>query len=303
LSFCWACRLARSCAAAFHAGPRHACSSAPAITGTVSTQGDIVLGGALVSLLNRDGEVASLRSDGEVPSSSTPSRSVPIRLSWRSTAFDTLTLPVTVVGGQAVTLKADLRIAAVSGAGGRGGDNDRAGAPTGTLATSDALTGKELDEITGGGGFQSALRLAGQRHRSPLAASVSRDPAVAGLRATGVRRLRRSGDRPLGLASPTMRSTPVTVLPNPHRRRARPFLVGLVLCLYRRAGDRWKTRLNNLDPCSRTKRGSPINITGISAFSPRAEMVGRSSRTSCSCSRRCSIATAPTMCRAGRRTN
>ena len=37
---------------------------APATSGVVSTQGDIVLGGAVVSLLNRDGEVASDVSDG-----------------------------------------------------------------------------------------------------------------------------------------------------------------------------------------------------------------------------------------------
>jgi hypothetical protein len=66
----------------------------------------------------------------------------------------------------------------------------------------------------------------------------------------------------------------VTVLPNPYAVEYGRFSSGLVLIRTRRAGDEWKTRLNNLDPAFRTKRGSPFHVTGISAFSPRAETGG-----------------------------
>lgn len=110
--------------------PRTSCApvpSAPSISGVVSTQGDIVLGGALVSLLNRDGEVASYVFDGEgafrFDTVAPGAYTIVVALD----GFDTLTLPVAVAGGQPVALKADLRIAAVSECG-RSGDDDGTGA-------------------------------------------------------------------------------------------------------------------------------------------------------------------------------
>jgi len=42
----------------------------------------------------------------------------------------------------------------------------------------------------------------------------------------------------------------------------------------RRAGDQWKTRLNNLDPTFRTARGTMFDIKGVGAFAPRLETGG-----------------------------
>ncbi|MEQ1728045.1 MAG: TonB-dependent receptor, partial [Vicinamibacterales bacterium] len=249
-------------------------TSAPSITGVVSTQGDIVLGGALVSLLNRDGEVASYVSDGEgafrFDAVGPDSYTIVVALD----GFDTLTLPVTVVTGQAVTLKADLRIAAVSERVDVVATTTALVPSVGTLAASDALTGKELDEISGGGGLQSALRLLASvievpggvsiKGGRPSQASVQLGPGAFVDPATGLSQV----------SLPDDAIDSVTVLPNPYAVEYGRFSSGLVLIRTRRAGDKWRTRLNNLDPSFRTKRGSPINITGISAFSPRAETGG-----------------------------
>ncbi len=188
--------------------------------------------------------------------------------------FETLTLPVTVVSGQAVALKADLRIAAVSERVDVVATSTALVPSTGTLAASDALTGKELDEISGGGGLQSALRLLASvievpggvsiKGGRPSQASVQLGPGAFVDPATGLSQV----------SLPDDAIDTVTVLPNPYAVEYGRFSSGLVLIRTRRAGDRWRTRLNNLDPSFRTKRGSPINITGISAFSPRAETGG-----------------------------
>ncbi len=248
--------------------------SAMSISGVVSTQGDIVLGGALVSLLTGDGEVASYVSDGEggfrfdavAPGSYT--------LVVALDGFDTLTVPLTVAGVQPVEVKADLRIAAVSERVEVVANTTALVPSTGTLAGGDALTGKELEEITGGGGFQSALRLLASvievpggvsiKGGRPSQASVQLGPGAFVDPATGLSQV----------SLPDDAIDSVTVLPNPYAVEYGRFSSGLVLIRTRRAGDRWRTRLNNLDPSFRTKRGSPFNITGISAFSPRAETGG-----------------------------
>lgn len=249
-------------------------ASAPAITGIVSTQGDIVLGGALVSLRTREGDVASYVSDGDgafrFDGVGPGSYTIVVALD----GFDTLTLPVTVVSGQTVALKADLRIAAVSERVDVVAPTTALVPSTGTLASSDALTGKELEEISGGGGVQSALRLLASVIEVPGGVSIKGGrPSQASVQlgagtfvdpATGLSQV----------SLPDDAIDTVTVLPNPYAVEYGRFSSGLVLIRTRRAGDRWKTRLNNLDPSFRTQRGSAIHITGISAFSPRAETGG-----------------------------
>jgi hypothetical protein len=66
----------------------------------------------------------------------------------------------------------------------------------------------------------------------------------------------------------------VTVLPNPYAVEYGRFSSGLVLIQTRRATDVWKTRINKLEPSFRTKRGEPLNIVGVSSFSPRVETGG-----------------------------
>ncbi len=250
-------------------------AQAPSITGTVTTQnGAIPLGGALVSLVSRErGEVGTYTSDGDgnfrfdnVPAGA-------YTLVATLEGFDTLTQEVTVTAGQTTAVKADLRIATVS---------ERVDViastailpTTGTLTASDGLTGRELEEIAGGGGLQSALRLLASvievpggvsiKGGRPSQASVQLGPGAFVDPATGLSQV----------SLPDDAVDSVTVLPNPYAVEYGRFSSGLVLIRTRRAGDVWRTRLNNLDPAFRTKRGSPFRVTGISSFSPRAETGG-----------------------------
>jgi hypothetical protein len=244
------------------------------ISGTVTTQnGSIPLGGALVSLTARGGEVASYTSDSDgafrfdnlAPGSYTIVAALE--------GFDPLTLTAIVTEGQPTAVRADLRIATVS---------ERVDVvastaivpTTGTLAATDGLTGREVDEISGGGGLQSALRLLASvievpggvsiKGGRPSQASVQLGPGAFVDPATGLSQV----------SLPDDAIDSVTVLPNPYAVEYGRFSSGLVLIRTRRAGDVWKTRLNNLDPSFRVKRGSPLHVTGISAFSPRAETGG-----------------------------
>ena len=58
----------------------------------------------------------------------------------------------------------------------------------------------------------------------------------------------------------------VAVLPNPYAVEFGRFSSGLVVIQTRSAGDLWKTRLNNLDPTFRTKRGQPLHVKGIASL-------------------------------------
>lgn len=248
--------------------------SAGVITGVVSTQGGTIpLGGALVSLLTRAGEVASTTSDGDGAFRFDNVAPASYTIVSALDGFDPLTQTVSVAAGQAVVVRADLRIATMS---------ERVDVvastaivpSTGTLAASDGLSAKELEEISGGGGFQSALRLLASvievpggvsiKGGRPSQSSVQLGPGAFVDPATGLSQV----------SLPDDAVDSVTVLPNPYAVEYGRFSSGLVLIRTRRAGDAWRTRLNNLDPSFRVKRGSPLHITGISAFSPRAETGG-----------------------------
>jgi hypothetical protein len=256
------------------AAPQAAAQTGGSITGTVTTQNaTIPLGGALVTLASRSGEVATYVSDGEgifrfdnvAPGTYTIVATLD--------GFDALTLPVSVAVGQTANIKADLRIATVS---------ERVDVvastaivpTTGTLASSDGLTAKELDEINGGGGLQNALRLLASvievpggvsiKGGRPSQASVQLGPGAFVDPSTGLSQV----------SLPDDAIDTVTVLPNPYAVEYGRFSSGLVLIRTRRAGDAWRTRLNNLEPSFRVERGSALKIKGISAFSPRAETGG-----------------------------
>jgi len=245
-----------------------------AIAGVVSTQnGTIPLGGAFVSLLTRTGEVANYTADADGGFHFDNIADGTYNVVATLDGFETVTIPVVVSGGQSAAVKADLRIAAVS-------ERVDVVAPTtivpvtGTLTSADGLSGKELDEMGAGGGLQSALRLLASvievpggvsiKGGRPSQASVQLGPGAFVDPATGLSQI----------SLPDDAIDSVTVLPNPYAVEYGRFSSGLVLIRTRRAGDAWRTRLNNLDPAFRVERGSALKINGISSFSPRAETGG-----------------------------
>jgi len=249
-------------------------TTAGSVNGTVTTQsGTIVLGGALVSLKASNREIANSLSDGDgafhfdnlAPGSYTIVATLD--------GFDPMTIPVSVAAGQVSAVKADLRIATVA---------ERVDVvastaivpATGTLTASEGLSAKELDEISGGGGLQGALRLLASvievpggvsiKGGRPSQSSVQLGPGAFVDPATGLSQV----------SLPDDAIDNVTVLPNPYAVEYGRFSSGLVLIRTRRAGDVWRIRLNNLEPSFRVERGSALKVTGISAFSPRAEIGG-----------------------------
>lgn len=254
--------------------PSAAQASAGTITGIVSTQnGTIPLGGVVVTLVGAGGEVGSYTSAGDGSfrfENVAPGEYVVVAA---VEGFDPYTGNVTVTAGQPTDVKADLRLASVT---------ERVEViaaasivpATGTLTSSEGLTARQMEELTAGGGLQAALRLLASvievpggvsiKGGRPSQASVQLGPGAFVDPATGL--------NPVTLPDDAIDS--VTVLPNPYSVEYGRFSSGLVLIRTRRASDQWKTRLNNLDPSFRTKRGSPFHVLGISAFSPRAETGG-----------------------------
>src|SRR5205823_6452407 len=143
-----------------------------------------------------------------------------------------------------------------------------------TLSSGDTVSTRELEQIAPGGGLQSALRLLASviqvpggvaiKGGRPSQASVQLGPGIFVDPATGLTQ----GTLPDDAIDS------VTVLANPYAVEFGRFSSGLVLVQTRRAADQWKTRLNDLEPAFRTTRHMPLDIVGISSFSPRIETGG-----------------------------
>jgi hypothetical protein len=246
---------------------------AGSIEGAVTTQNrTIQLGAVLVTLLDGVAEVARQLSEGDgtfvFPALKPGKYAVTAVLE----GFDPLSVAVTVAAGQTAQVPLDLplgtaeRVEVVAPA--------TAVSSAGTVSSSDVIDSRELEQISPGGGLQAALRLlvsvievpggVAIKGGRPSQATVQLGPGTFVDPATGLTQVRLPDD-----AVDT-----VTVLPNPYAVEYGRFSSGLVLIQTRRAGDRWRTRLNNLDPTFRTKRNEPLNIIGIASFSPRVETGG-----------------------------
>jgi hypothetical protein len=244
------------------------------VRGVVTTQnGTIPLGGVSVTLKNEDGVLARVMSEGD---GSFHIESLPTgkyMLAVDAPGFDTLSTNVTVVSGREVEFKLDLKISSVA---------ERvdvvASTPvvpnSGTITVTEELTSRQLDELSTGGGLQSALRLLASviqvpgglsiKGGRPSQATVQLGPGAFVDPVTGLS----------SVSLPDDAIDSVTVLPNPYAVEYGRFSSGLVLIRTRRAADQWKTRLNDLDPNFMTKRGEPWHPIGILGFSPRFETGG-----------------------------
>jgi hypothetical protein len=246
-----------------------------AVEGAVTTQGATVrLAGALVVLRSGDREVATTLADADGHFRFPDVPAGRFQVSASLDGFATMTAPAVVTGGETSEVALDLPIAGLA-------ESVEVVAPvtivpsTGTLSGGAAVNGKEIDQLTSGGGFQAALRLLASvievpggisiKGGRPSQASVQLGPSTLVDPSTGLTHVWLPDDA----------IDSVAVLPNPYAVEFGRFSSGLVVIQTRRAGDRWRTRLNNLDPAFRTKRGgNPLDVKGISYFSPRVELGG-----------------------------
>jgi hypothetical protein len=253
--------------------PRVSTASGGVVQGVVTTQnGTIQLGGVFVSLAtDRTSEVATVISEADGSFRFEGVRPGRYQVTAVFEGFETRSAVVEVAWNQIAQVPIDLRVAAA--------ERVDVVAVAGALSSADTLTTGEVVssdtvEQMGPSGLQAALRLivaaievpggvsikGGRPSQSTvqLGAGTFVDPA------TGLSQVRLPDD-----AIDT-----VKVLPNPYAVEFGRFSSGLVLIQTRRAGDRWKTRLNNLDPSFRTRRGRPFDIEGLLSFAPRLEIGG-----------------------------
>ncbi len=245
------------------------------IRGIVSTQnGAIPLGAVLVALSNdRSTQVQTVLSEGDGSFRFEALESGSYRVAAALDGFDPKAVAVTVEYNQTVEVPLDLPIAGVT-------ESVTVVAPdtvvpsSGTITPGQVIDSRELDQLSPGGGVQAALRLIASvievpggvaiKGGRPSQASVQLGAASFVDPSTGLSQVRLPDD---AIES-------VTVLPNPYAVEYGRFSSGLVLIKTRRATDRWRTRVNNLDPTFRTRRGSAFRVTGIAGFSPRIEAGG-----------------------------
>ena len=243
------------------------------IHGAVTTQTTIPLGGAMVSLFDGSAEITHVVSEGDGTFHFEALRPGRYTVTATLDGFETITTPAIVVAGQPTEIPLDMRFASrterVEVVASQAVVPD-----AGTLSSSQAVEKKELEEITPGGGVQSALRLIAGVIKVPggLAIKGGR-PSQAGMQlGPGM-----FVDPATGLTQgslPDDAIDSVTVLPNPYAVEFGRFSSGLVVIQTRRAADQWRTRINELDPNFRVTRDNLFHVIGIASFSPRFETGG-----------------------------
>ena len=246
------------------------------IDGVVTTQsGTIRLSGAQVVVRDAaNREVATVLSEGDGHFIVVALPEGRYRVFASLAGFETAAVTVAVVVGTTSAVTVELAIAAISQT------VDVVGSAAivsreGTLAPSDSIGSKELEQYAPGGGFQAALRLLASIIEVPGGVSIKGGrPNQAGVQ-LGAGTLVDPSTGLTQVSLPDDAIDSVAVLPNPYAVEYGRFSSGLVVIQTRRAGDTWKTRLNNLDPTFRLGRsGQPFDIKGIGAFGPRLETGG-----------------------------
>ena len=243
------------------------------VDGFVTTQGKTIpLGGAQVVVRNGlNDEIAAVITEGDGHFHVAVLPDGRYRITVSLAGFETTVVQAAVTAGGTTDVAIDLPIAAISqtveviGSAGI--------AASATLAPADTLGGNDIEQYAGGG-FQAALRLLASIIEVPGGLSIKGGrPSQAGMQMGAITLV----DPSTGLSTvslPDDAIDSVAVLPNPYAVEYGRFSSGLVVIQTRRAGDTWKTRLNNLDPTFRTARGTMFQIKGIGAFAPRLETGG-----------------------------
>lgn len=256
--------------------PDVATSSGGVVQGIVTTDGGtIALGGVLISLTTeRTTAQPTLLTEGDGTFRFEALEPGDYTLAATMDGFERFTTKVAVKWNETSQVPIDMRLAISETV------TVVATQPvieaTGTIAAAETISGREIEEIgsSGGGGLQTALRLFAAvievpgglsiKGGLPNQASVQIGPGTFVDPATGLSHARLPDD---AIES-------VKVLPNPYSVEFGRFSSGLVVIETRRASDRWRARLNNLDPAFRTERGSAFKVVGIAGFAPRLEVGG-----------------------------
>lgn len=245
------------------------------VQGVVTTQGGTVhLAGALVALHDGDHEIATQVADADARFRFNDVPEGRVQITASLDGFATAAAQVVVSAGKSAEASLDLAIAGVA-------ENVVVVAPTtvvpntGTLSGGQSVNGKEIEQLVAGGGFQGALRLLASVIEVPGGVSIKGGrPSQASVQ-IGAMTLVDASTGLTHVSLPDDAIDSVEVLPNPYAVEFGRFSSGLVVIQTRRAGDRWKTRVNSLDPAFRTKRsGNPFEIKGLASFTPRLESGG-----------------------------
>ncbi len=244
------------------------------IQGVVTTQsGTVRLPAATVIVADGTGkQVAELASEGDGHFNIVGLPPGKYKVSASLMDFVTASATIDVVAGRSTDVALDLAIGISQSV------NVVGASPVvsneGTLAPTDTIGGKELEQLAPSGGLQASLRLLASVISVPNGVSIRGGrPSQAGLQ-LGPNTL---VDPSTGLSKvslPDDAIESISVLANPYAVEFGRFSSGIVVIQTRRGGDDWKVRLNDIDPTFRTTRGSPVDVIDVGWWAPRLEFGG-----------------------------
>ena len=244
------------------------------IVGTVSTQrGSVKLPGVLVSIRSTsDQELAQQVSsdDGRFVVSDLPAARYRVRASLDG--FETTEEEAVVSPGGTATVALDLPISTVSEH-----VDVTASAPVfqkETLASSEQVAASDTRLLVPGQGVPGALRLMTGVIEVPGGDSIDGGrPFQAGMQ-LGSATLIDPATNLARFSLPAIGIDTVSVLPNPYEVEFGRFSSGLVVIQTRRATDKWRFGVSNLEPALRLKRFTLLNVTGVTLWQPDLEVAG-----------------------------
>jgi hypothetical protein len=138
----------------------------------------------------------------------------------------------------------------------------------------DTIDSKQNDEFAEGGAMRAALKLLASVFTMPGGVSIKGGRPDQAATQLGTATLVDPSTGLVRLTLPPDAIDSVAVLANPYAVEFGRFSSGVVVLQTRRAGDRWRARLNNFDPGFRTKRHDDLHIVGLRVFAPRFEVGG-----------------------------
>lgn len=244
------------------------------LQGVVTTQGSVNLPGAQITVSDSADKPITQVLTGEDGHFSVvgvaPGR---YKVTATLASFVTNSTTVDVAVGRVSDLAIDLQIEGISAS-----VEVVAQSPVvsneGTLAPTETISGKEIDTFASSGGLQATMRLLASVIEAPNGMSIRGGrPSQAGTQ-LGVSTMVDPSTGVSRVLLPDDAIESVSVLPNPYAVEFGRFSSGVVVIQTRRAGDKWRLRINDIDPTFRTHRGSPVEIIGLGREAPRVEFGG-----------------------------